>query len=161
VWLGASSTQPPTLFYAEKLGHDASAVNTPALMPANWPKVPSQLVQRKNEGPSMEGLLQLPPQAASQKIPLIAVETHCAFSLLGRVSGRWLSRWPAPGISSWARSFRPQNIAYLKCERTRQSSFCTHVCAADLWRTVSRRRDGKTNIILPTEGNRQWQLIIF
>jgi hypothetical protein len=83
VWLGASSTQPPTLFYAEKLGHDASAVNTPALMPANWPKVPSQLVQRKNEGPSMEGLLQLPPQAASQKIPLIAVETHCAFSLTG------------------------------------------------------------------------------
>ena len=34
----------------------------------------------------MEGVPHLPPPAASQKIPLIAVEIHCAFSLLRRVS---------------------------------------------------------------------------
>ena len=75
VWLGASSTQPPTLFYAEKLGHEAKALNTPALLPGNWPKVPSQLVQWKNEGQTIEGLLYLPPQATSQKVPLI-VDVH-------------------------------------------------------------------------------------
>jgi dipeptidyl aminopeptidase/acylaminoacyl peptidase len=75
VWLGASSTQPPTLFYAEKLGHEARALSTPALMPANWTKVPSQLVQWKNEGLAVEGLLYLPPQASSQKVPLI-VDVH-------------------------------------------------------------------------------------
>ena len=75
VWLGASSVQPPTLFYAEKLGHEARSLNTPALMPANWTKVPSQLVQWKNEGLTVDGLLYLPPQAASPKVPLI-VDVH-------------------------------------------------------------------------------------
>jgi dipeptidyl aminopeptidase/acylaminoacyl peptidase len=75
VWLGASSTQPTTLFYAEKLSHGGKALNTPALLPANWPKVPSQLVQWKNEGLTIDGLLYLPPQAASQKVPLI-VDVH-------------------------------------------------------------------------------------
>jgi len=75
VWLGASSTQPPTLFYAEKLGHDGRPLNTPALAPGNWPKVPSQLVQWKNENLTIEGLLYLPPQATSTKVPLI-VDVH-------------------------------------------------------------------------------------
>lgn len=75
VWLGASSTQPMTLFYAEKLGREPKVLNTPALLPTNWPKVPSQLVQWKNEGLSIEGLLYLPPQASSQKVPLI-VDVH-------------------------------------------------------------------------------------
>jgi dipeptidyl aminopeptidase/acylaminoacyl peptidase len=81
VWLGASSTQPPALFYAEKLGREGKALNTPALIPAAWPKVPSQLVQWKNEGLTIEGLLYLPPQASSQpqassnKVPLI-VDVH-------------------------------------------------------------------------------------
>lgn len=75
VWLGASSTQPQTLFYADKLGHDAKALNTPAILPGNWLKVPSQLVQWKNENLSIEGLLYLPPQASSNKVPLI-VDVH-------------------------------------------------------------------------------------
>ncbi len=75
VWLGASSTQPPTLFYAEKLGHDPKTLNTPSLMPAEWPKVPSQLVQWKNQDHTIDGLLYLPPQAAAQKVPLI-VDVH-------------------------------------------------------------------------------------
>jgi len=75
VWLGASSTEPTTLFFSEKLGHDAKALNTPELIPAKWPKVPSQLVQWKNEGLTIDGLLYLPPQSASQKVPLI-VDVH-------------------------------------------------------------------------------------
>ena len=75
VWLGASSTQPPTLFYAEKLGHSAKALNAPTLMPARWPEVSSQVVSWKNEGQSVEGLLYLPPQAASRKVPLV-VDVH-------------------------------------------------------------------------------------
>jgi dipeptidyl aminopeptidase/acylaminoacyl peptidase len=75
VWLGTGSTQPQTLYYAEKLGRDARSLNTPPLLPANWPKVPSQLVQWKNENLSIEGLLYLPPQASSAKTPLI-VDVH-------------------------------------------------------------------------------------
>lgn len=75
VWLGASSTQQPALFYAEKLGHDGKSLNTPSLIPANWPKVPSQLVEWKSDGQTIQGLLYLPPQAASQKVPLI-VDVH-------------------------------------------------------------------------------------
>ncbi len=75
VWLGSSSTQPPTLYYAEKLGRNAKALNAPTLMPASWPQVGSQVVSWKNEDQSIDGLLYLPPQAASGKVPLI-VDVH-------------------------------------------------------------------------------------
>jgi dipeptidyl aminopeptidase/acylaminoacyl peptidase len=75
VWLGSSSTKPPTLYYSEKLGHNAKTLNTPALMPAAWGQVQSQVVQWRNEGLSIEGLLYLPPQALSQKVPLV-VDVH-------------------------------------------------------------------------------------
>jgi len=75
VWIGASSTQPPTLYYAEHLGHSARPLNAPSLMPATWTQVGSQIVRWKNENQSVEGLLYLPPQAASRKVPLI-VDVH-------------------------------------------------------------------------------------
>jgi dipeptidyl aminopeptidase/acylaminoacyl peptidase len=75
VWLGSSSTQQPALFYAERLGHNAKSLNTPSSIPQSWPRVSSQIVQWKNDGLSIEGLLYLPPQAASQKVPLI-VDVH-------------------------------------------------------------------------------------
>jgi dipeptidyl aminopeptidase/acylaminoacyl peptidase len=75
VWIGSSSTQPPTLYYAEKLGRSAKSLNTPSMMPAVWTSSPSKLVQWKNEGLTIEGLLYLPPQAASGKVPLI-VDVH-------------------------------------------------------------------------------------
>jgi len=82
VWLGASSTQPNTLYYAEKLGHSAKALNPPNLLPASWTQVPSQLVQWKNEELTIEGLLYLPPQSASHKVPLL-VDVH------GGPTGAW------------------------------------------------------------------------
>jgi dipeptidyl aminopeptidase/acylaminoacyl peptidase len=75
VWLGSSSTLPPALFYAEKLGHSARALNAPALMPGSWTQVPSQVVRWQNDAQSIEGLLYLPPQASSGKVPLI-VDVH-------------------------------------------------------------------------------------
>jgi dipeptidyl aminopeptidase/acylaminoacyl peptidase len=74
-WLGADSTHPQTLYYAEKLGHAAKALNTPSPMPAVWPQIASQVIQWKNEGQSIEGLLYLPPQASSHKVPLV-VDVH-------------------------------------------------------------------------------------
>ncbi|MFT4111257.1 prolyl oligopeptidase family serine peptidase [Silvibacterium sp.] len=75
VWLGASSTQPLTLYYAEKLGRNARALNAPTLMPASWGQVQSQLVSWKNESQTIEGLLYLPPEATAKKVPLI-VDVH-------------------------------------------------------------------------------------
>jgi dipeptidyl aminopeptidase/acylaminoacyl peptidase len=75
VWLGTSSTQPTTLYYADKLGHEAKVLKTPELMPAAWTAVPSQVVQWKNGDLTVGGLLYLPPQAASHKVPLI-VDVH-------------------------------------------------------------------------------------
>ncbi|MBB6142491.1 dipeptidyl aminopeptidase/acylaminoacyl peptidase [Silvibacterium bohemicum] len=75
VWLGASSTQPMTLYYSEKLGHNEKPLNAPTLLPATWPQINSQVVSWKNEGQSIEGLLYLPPQAATHKVPLI-VDVH-------------------------------------------------------------------------------------
>jgi dipeptidyl aminopeptidase/acylaminoacyl peptidase len=44
-------------------------------MPAVWPQIASQVIQWKNEGQSIEGLLYLPPQASSHKVPLV-VDVH-------------------------------------------------------------------------------------
>jgi dipeptidyl aminopeptidase/acylaminoacyl peptidase len=82
VWLGAGSTQPETLYYAEKLGHSAKALNTPNLLPAAWTQVSSQVVQWKSGDLTIEGLLYLPPQAANHKVPLI-VDVH------GGPTGAW------------------------------------------------------------------------
>jgi dipeptidyl aminopeptidase/acylaminoacyl peptidase len=81
-WIGTSSTRPPTLFFSEKLGHTAHALNTPSILPAKWGDSPSQLVKWQNEGQTIEGLLYLPPQAKEHKVPLI-VDVH------GGPTGAW------------------------------------------------------------------------
>lgn len=82
VWIGTSSTKPQTLYFAEKLGHTAHALNAPSVLPAKWTESPSQLIQWQNEGQSIEGLLYLPPQAKDHKVPLI-VDVH------GGPTGAW------------------------------------------------------------------------
>jgi dipeptidyl aminopeptidase/acylaminoacyl peptidase len=82
VWIGADSTKPQTLYFAEKLGHTPRALSMPSTTPAEWTETLSQLVQWQNEGKTIEGLLYLPPQAKDRKVPLI-VDVH------GGPTGAW------------------------------------------------------------------------
>ncbi len=87
VWIGSSATQPPTLYYADQLGHSARALSTPALTPAPWTPIPSHLVTWKNGNLNLQGMLYLPPQAsADHKVPLI-VNVH------GGPTGAFADRW--------------------------------------------------------------------
>lgn len=94
VWLGSSSTRPQTLYFAAKLEHSAHPLNAPSVMPARWTDSPSQLLQWQNEGKTIEGLLYLPPQAKTQKVPLI-VDVH------GGPTGAWEDSYP-PLVSFFA-----------------------------------------------------------
>ncbi len=82
VWIGSGSTTPSTLFFADKLEHNARALNAPSMLPAKWTDTPSQLVHWQNEGQTLEGLLYLPPQVKDRKVPLI-VDVH------GGPTGAW------------------------------------------------------------------------
>ncbi|MGH8290740.1 MAG: prolyl oligopeptidase family serine peptidase [Steroidobacteraceae bacterium] len=87
VWVGSSSTQPPTLYFANSLGVPARALSTPAIEPAAWPAVPSHLVTWKSGNLTIQGLLYLPPQASpDHKVPLI-VNVH------GGPTGAFVDRW--------------------------------------------------------------------
>ena len=87
VWIGSSSTQPPTLYFAASLGEPARALATPAIEPAAWTSVQSRLVTWKNGALTIQGLLYLPPQAsADHKVPLI-VNVH------GGPTGAFVDRW--------------------------------------------------------------------
>jgi dipeptidyl aminopeptidase/acylaminoacyl peptidase len=74
-WLGQAANQPMTLYFTQQLGRSPVALNTPDLLPNKWPKVNSQLVHWQNEGMAIEGILFLPPEAATRKVPLI-VDVH-------------------------------------------------------------------------------------
>jgi dipeptidyl aminopeptidase/acylaminoacyl peptidase len=87
VWIGSSSTQPPTLYYAAALGQPARALSTPAIEPAAWTPIPSHLVTWKNGNLNIQGLLYLPPQAGpDHKVPLV-VNVH------GGPTGAFVDRW--------------------------------------------------------------------
>ena len=86
VWLGTSGMQPNTLYYADTLGGTAKALKAPELLPAAWAQVPAHIIQWKNEGLTIEGLLSLPPQARGHKTPLIVL-VH------GGPTGAWLDNY--------------------------------------------------------------------
>ncbi|MES2055267.1 MAG: prolyl oligopeptidase family serine peptidase [Pseudomonadota bacterium] len=70
-FLTAGPTQPITAMLLPALEAKPVALAAPALVPARWPKVPSQLVTWQNEGLTIEGLLYLPKAAAGAKVPLV------------------------------------------------------------------------------------------
>ena len=74
-WLGESGTQPPALYFASQPGQAARVLNTPSLLPAKWDSPTVHAVQWKNDGLDIEGMLYLPPQASTGKVPLV-VEVH-------------------------------------------------------------------------------------
>ena len=84
-WLAESGGHPTQLCYAAKLGDACTAIPTPDLAPASLRTVEPKLVQWKSGPFSIEGLLYLPPDASSAKIPLV-VDVH------GGPFGAWEDR---------------------------------------------------------------------
>ncbi len=86
VWLADSGGQPMRLCYAAKLGDPCTAVPIPDLAPANLRIVAPKLVQWKSGPFTIEGLLYLPPDTGSAKVPLI-VDVH------GGPLGAWFDQY--------------------------------------------------------------------
>ena len=85
VWLADSGGHPMRLCYAAKLGDPCTAVPTPERSPANLRTVEPKLVQWKSGPFTVEGLLYLPPDTGSAKVPLV-VDVH------GGPFGAWEDR---------------------------------------------------------------------
>ncbi|HEX4285041.1 MAG TPA: prolyl oligopeptidase family serine peptidase [Terracidiphilus sp.] len=75
VWLAEGGTQPEKLCYAQHLGDRCAALAIPDLAPAGLRFVEPELVQWKSDAFTVEGLLYLPPDRSSAKVPLI-VDVH-------------------------------------------------------------------------------------
>ena len=74
-WLADSGGQPTRLCYAAKLGDSCTSVPIPELAPANLRTIEPKLVQWKSGPFTIEGLLYLPLESGSAKIPLV-VDVH-------------------------------------------------------------------------------------
>ncbi len=85
VWLADAGGHPMQLCYAGKLGNPCGVLPTPELGPANLRTVAPQLVRWKSGTFTIEGLLYLPPDSDSAKVPLV-VDVH------GGPFGAWEDR---------------------------------------------------------------------
>ena len=86
VWLASGSDHPETLCYSASLGGECKTLPTPELTTQHFRSMKSQLVTWKSDGLTIEGLLYLPPEAATKKVPLI-VDVH------GGPHGAWEDRY--------------------------------------------------------------------
>jgi dipeptidyl aminopeptidase/acylaminoacyl peptidase len=86
VYEGSSSTVPPTIYYTTDLHTPGKAVAAPELVPSSWMSVASKRLTWKRGNFTIEGLLYLPPQAASGKVPLV-VNVH------GGPTGQFTDSW--------------------------------------------------------------------
>jgi dipeptidyl aminopeptidase/acylaminoacyl peptidase len=75
VYLGSSSTSEAGVYTTASLDQAGRRLVQPETTPASWMAVPSKLVTWKRGGFTIEGLLYLPPQASSGKVPLV-VNVH-------------------------------------------------------------------------------------
>jgi dipeptidyl aminopeptidase/acylaminoacyl peptidase len=75
LFMGSSGGQPPALYYAAQLKDEPGLVKTPSLTPERILSIAPKKVEWKSGGFTIEGRLYLPPQAATQHVPLI-VEVH-------------------------------------------------------------------------------------
>jgi len=85
VWLADSGGHSMHLCYAAKLGDSCAEVATPDLAPANLRTVAPQTISWKSGPFTIEGLLYLPPDSGSARVPLI-VDVH------GGPFGAWEDR---------------------------------------------------------------------
>ena len=75
VYLGSSSTSDSSVYMTTSLDQPGKRLNQPEMVPASWMAAPSKPVSWKRAGFTVEGLLYLPPQASSGKVPLV-VNVH-------------------------------------------------------------------------------------
>jgi dipeptidyl aminopeptidase/acylaminoacyl peptidase len=85
-WLADAGGKPTQLCYATKLGDKCTLVRTPDLSPSHLRTVEPKLVQWKSGPFTIEGLLYLPPDTGSAKVPLI-VDVH------GGPFGAWFNQY--------------------------------------------------------------------
>jgi len=86
---GTGPLDPTTIFITPKWGAKPIALEAPALVPANWAKVPSKLVTWQNEGLTFEGMLYMPTNIpAGTKVPLV-------MSIHGGPAGRFQDDYSA------------------------------------------------------------------
>ena len=86
VWMAEGSDEPRTLCYAGKLGGECTKLPVPELTAQKFKAVKSQVVEWQNDGLTIQGLLYLPPEAGTKKVPLI-VDVH------GGPMGAWEDRY--------------------------------------------------------------------
>ncbi len=75
VYVGSSSTSPASVYMTTALDHPGRQLIQPETAPAAWTAVASKPLSWKRAGFTIEGLLYLPPQASSGKVPLV-VDVH-------------------------------------------------------------------------------------
>jgi len=75
LFVGSSGGSPPGLYYAADLKSGATPVKTPQLTPEHMLSVAPKQLQWKSDGFTIDGRLYLPPEAATQHVPLV-VEVH-------------------------------------------------------------------------------------
>jgi dipeptidyl aminopeptidase/acylaminoacyl peptidase len=74
-FLGSSGGSAPQLFYTASLGEAPKALATPPLVPDSVKSLAPKRISWKSDGFTIDGMLYLPPQAATGKVPLV-VEVH-------------------------------------------------------------------------------------
>ncbi|HXC94254.1 MAG TPA: S9 family peptidase [Edaphobacter sp.] len=75
VFIGSSGGKEPTLFYSASLDVAPRVLTTPALAPKGVKTVTPKRISWKSDGSTIDGLLYMPPQGATGKVPLV-VEVH-------------------------------------------------------------------------------------
>ena len=75
LFLGSSAGQAPTLYFAAALQGPVKRLETPSVPPDHVRSVASKRVRWTHEGLALDGLLYLPPEAATRAVPLI-VDVH-------------------------------------------------------------------------------------
>jgi dipeptidyl aminopeptidase/acylaminoacyl peptidase len=75
LFLGSGGGDPQKLYYTADLQSSPTPVKTPPLAPERLLSVAPKRLQWKSESFTIDGRLYLPPEAATQKVPLI-VEVH-------------------------------------------------------------------------------------
>jgi dipeptidyl aminopeptidase/acylaminoacyl peptidase len=71
--IASGPTQPRAAYVMTDYAKPEAPLQAPAMVPADWPKAPSQLLTWKNQGVDIEGLLYLPKLAAGAHAPLVVI----------------------------------------------------------------------------------------